>query len=161
MAGSLATYLNDHLAGAMFATELLEHMREAHADGPLGRVASKLLDEIRDDRTVLQEIRDQAGGDPTALKEASAWLAEKAARLKLRLRGAVELGEFEAMEALCLGILGKYKLWTALAQIVPAVPQLARFDFGQLADRALAQHDELEAYRLQAAKTALAPAAER
>ena len=34
---NLATYLNDHLAGAVAALELLEHLEKAHAGAPVAR----------------------------------------------------------------------------------------------------------------------------
>ena len=43
MSDPLATYLHDHLAGAVHAIDLLESMRKQHMDEPLGRFAARLL----------------------------------------------------------------------------------------------------------------------
>ena len=155
MSERLATYLNDHLAGARFAIELLERLRDTHADEPLGRFAGELLINVDEDRAVLQEIADQVGGGGNSLKEAIAWLAEKASRLKLRLGADAELGVFEALEALSLGVLGKLALWRALAVIAATDGHLRGVDLDQLAARAEAQHAQVEAYRLEAARIAL------
>ena len=53
MADRLATYLNDHLAGARFAIDVLERMREVCPDTALRNLAGGLLVEIESDRAVL------------------------------------------------------------------------------------------------------------
>jgi hypothetical protein len=151
----IATYLNDHLAGARFAIELLERLRDAHADEPLGRFAGELLVNIDEDRALLQEIADQVGGEGNTFKEATAWLAEKASRLKLRLGADAELGVFEALEALSLGVLGKLALWNALKTLRDTRNSFERIDFDSLASRAIVQHAQLESLRLQLAPSAL------
>jgi hypothetical protein len=155
MSTRLATYLNDHLAGAQFAIRLLEHLRESNAGEPIGNFAAKLLVDIEDDRTVLQGIAQRFGGQPNPLKEAAAWLAEKASRLKLRLGSDAEIGRFEALEALSLGVLGKLALWRALEAVANTNTQLRGIDFDRLSARAESQHSEIEAYRLTAAQNAL------
>jgi hypothetical protein len=155
MADSLAIYLNDHLAGAKFAIESLERLRDAHRDKHLGRVVAKILNEVQQDLAVLQDLCDKAGGNEGLLKEAGAWLAERTARLKLRLSNDVDLGEFELLEVLSLGVLGKLKLWTALGAIAPNDARLGGVDFWTLIERAQTQHDELESLRIAAAKEAL------
>jgi hypothetical protein len=152
MDGPLATYLNDHLAGAQFAIAMLQRMRDAHPDESLHQFASKLLAEIESDRAILQKLADEVGGNTNALKEATAWLTEKASRLKLRLGDGDELAEFEALETLALGILGKLKLWQSLATVVDRHPPLQRLKLGELADRAQSQHAQVESRRLAAAR---------
>jgi len=156
MSAALSTYLHDHLAGAKFASELLERLREAHAHDALGATATKLIKEVGADRDVLVQLCKAVGGGPNAIQEAGAWLAERASRLKLRLSENVELGEFESLEMLALGILGKRKLWTALSEVAASHPELNGIDFAQLMARADSQHDEAERWRLLAAKKALA-----
>ncbi len=50
MSDSLATYLQDHLAGAAYAIDVVEFMRDKHKDQELGQFASTLLVEIAADR---------------------------------------------------------------------------------------------------------------
>jgi len=50
MTDALTTYLQDHLAGAMRAIELLKAIRNHHGGEPLGQFASELLSEIEADR---------------------------------------------------------------------------------------------------------------
>jgi hypothetical protein len=156
MTKHLATYLNDHLAGAAFAIELLERLRDTHPEEPLGRFAAEILGEIEEDRAVLQETARRCGSLGSAVKEVTSWLAEKASRLKLRFSGEIELGTFEALEALSLGVLGKRALWRALSVAAPSGDLLRHIDLERLIGRAESQYERLEAFRLEAAKAALA-----
>jgi hypothetical protein len=114
-------------------------------------VVEDLLADIESDRKTLQAILDRIGSGVPLLKEASAWVGEKASELKLR-QGP--LGTFEALEVLALGILGKLALWQTLAHIAKADPRLDGLDFEQLSSRAKEQHTRAEALRLQAATVA-------
>jgi hypothetical protein len=155
MSDQLATYLHDHLAGARFAIELLERMRDSHSDRELRDFAAKMVAEIEEDRAILQGIADNVGDGTSAIKEATAWIAEKASRLKIRLGDGDDLATFEALEALSLGILGKLKLWQALSTISQHETRLQGIDLAQLAMRAQTQHDQIETHRRTAASRAL------
>jgi hypothetical protein len=155
MSDPLATYLHDHLSGAVVAINLLEALRDEHAGEPLGQFAEGLLAEVEADRAVLQGLAERVGAGFSALKEASAWLGEKVSRLKLGGRTAGELGTFEALETLALGILGKLALWRALAVVAATDARLRGIDFDGLAARAQAQHARVEERRIEAAPTAL------
>ena len=65
-----------------------------------------------------------------------------------------ELGTFEALETLALGILGKLALWRALAVVAATDARLRGIDFDSLAARAQAQHARVEERRIEAALTA-------
>jgi hypothetical protein len=151
----LSTYLNDHRAGARFAIELLERMRDSNSDQPVGRLAAELLPQIEEDYEVLEGIAEQLPGDVGTLKEVAGWLAEKASRVKLHLGDNASIGEFESLEMLSLGVLGKLKLWQVLPLIAPDVPCLNGIDFNRLQARAQTQHDQVEAQRLEVARAAL------
>jgi hypothetical protein len=157
MTDPLSIYLSDHLAGAKFAIELLERMRDNHENASINELAEKLLKEVIADCAVLQELLKDIGGGGDLLKKAGAWLAERTAQLKLRIGNDAELGDFEALEVLALGILGKLKLWTALSVLASSEPRLRRLDLQQLIERAQLQHDEVERYRLAAVTKALIP----
>jgi hypothetical protein len=155
MSERLATYLNDHLAGARFAVELLEQMRDAHRSEPLGPFAQEMLDEIGKDRAVLQDLAERVGGGDNTLREATAWLAQKTSRLKLGLGDGNELGTFESLETLALGVLGKRALWQALALIADTNPSVRGPDYDHLIARAEAQYEQVEARRMEIAQKAL------
>lgn len=153
MSASLRTYLQDHLAGARFAIDLLNGLCEQTSDQPVAQFASLLLHEIEADCLTLQEAADRIGGEPSRLKELAAWTAQKASRVKLNLDEPI--GVFEAIEMLTLGVQGKLALWNALRIIQNGDGRLASLDIDELAARAIAQFTMLEELRLQRAPAAL------
>ncbi len=116
MNDSLAIYLHDHWAGSNSAIEHLTMLRADH-EGEASRVAASVLPEIEKDRKTFQSIIERVGRASFDLKEAAAWVAEKASRLNLRsgdplwpwnLRGnrnasAGDPGETLAVESLAGG----------------------------------------------------------
>jgi hypothetical protein len=157
MSDALGTYLDDHLAGAAGAIAILVHLRDEHGGTPVERLAIELLAEIEADRTVLQHLAARMGDSGSPLKDAAAWVGEKVSRLKLGRSMADELGLFEALEALALGILGKLALWKALSAVAPFDPRVHGLDYAHLMERAQQQHARVEAYRLEEARRALVP----
>lgn len=154
----IATYLNDHLAGATGAVELLEHLEKEHADTEVGRLASGLLADIEADRQTLKSLMEGLQVSESRTRKAAGWLGEKAAELKLRLDdpkgGSLRL--FESLEALSLGIEGKKSLWRALAAAAEEAPHLRAADYEDLIRRAEEQRGRVETARLEAARRTLA-----
>jgi hypothetical protein len=150
---ALPTYLQDHLAGALHAIELLKAMREHFSAGPLGQFAERMLAEVEADREVLVKLTERAGGIVGGMKEWGAWLAEKVSRLKLKHGSADGLGTFEALEFLAIGIHGKRALWRALAVVASSDSRLQGVDFAALIARAENQHQRVEEQRLACALT--------
>jgi hypothetical protein len=158
MAGEhIATYLNDHLAGAVSALELLEHLETAHAGTEVGRLAAELRADVEADRQILASLMERLDVDRSRTRKAAAWLGEKVAELKLRLDdpagGSLRL--FESLEALSLGIEGKRSLWRALAAAAEEAPDLRVADYEGLIRRAEEQRSRVETARLEAARRAL------
>ena len=156
----LATYLNDHLAGAVAAIEILEHLERAHAGTELERTLRELRADVEADRRELDALMERLDVKASAPRRAAAWLTERVARLKLRLDdpagGALRL--LESLEAVAVGIHGKLALWRALAAAAANAPRLRGVDYERLAQRAENQRGRVEALRLEAAKDALGPA---
>jgi hypothetical protein len=134
---------------------LLARLRNEQIDQPLGKFAAELLPEIEKDYLALSKIAARYEDDSNTLKETTAWLAEKASRLKLSFTANAPLGTFESLETLALGVLGKQKLWQALLIIQDGEPPLAETDFDRLITRAQIQHDRIEAIRRQTADVVL------
>jgi hypothetical protein len=151
MSDSLGIYLQDHLAGAAYAIDLVEFMRDEHQGDELGQFAATLLVDIKTDRDTLQRLADRAGAGSSTFKELTAWFSEKVSRLKLSHDVGDALGTFEALEFLALGIQGKLALWRALGAVAMADDRLNGMDFGRLAARAEKQHAKVENRRLQVA----------
>jgi len=149
---SLQIYLHDHLAGAALAIDMLKALRDGHNDG-LGEFAAGLLGDIETD---LQELRKLAARIETrsaGFKEWMARLMERLSRLKFRRGKTDDLGTFETLEALALGILGKAALWTALSSVDDS--RLMGLDYPVLIRRARQQHERAEQMRLKLAQAAL------
>lgn len=150
----LATYLNDHLAGATSALELLTHLTHAYAGQEIAWFAEALHEQVTEDRHTLEQLAAGLGIAPSPLRAAVAWAGEKMARLKLRLddpslRG---LHLIESLDALSIGIEGKRLLWAALLAASETSPALRGPDYATLMKRADAQRADVEQRRLAAAR---------
>lgn len=149
----LSVYLHDHLAGSKFAIELLEKLSTSYPDHEAGVVAGAVLKQVQQDQITLQQIIDRVGRSHLDLKDASAWIAEKVSRAKLKHDDPEGLGAFEAFEALGLGILGKMALWHALSVVAQTDTRMTGFDYELLSSRAKEQFASIEAFRLGMAAT--------
>jgi hypothetical protein len=153
---ALATYLNDHLAGAVIALELLDQLQSERAETPDAPILTTLRGEIEADRDTLVQLMDRLQIEVSKPRQATAWLTEKLGELKLRIddphQGA--LRRLEALETISLGIEGKRALAHTLAAAAGVAPELDGFDAASMARRAEEQRDVVEPLRLQAAREA-------
>jgi hypothetical protein len=152
----LATYLNDHRAGATGAMQLLERAIEQNRGTEFEPFLDHLLQEIQHDVQVLEGLMDKLGIEVDRFKRVVAWVGEKAARAKLSL----PIGGYSAssrllqLEALTTGVTGKLSLWQVLHE-VSGDPALTGFDAERYIARAQEQLAGLEENRRRAAKLAL------
>jgi hypothetical protein len=151
-------YLNDHLAGAMLGSNLAEQIRSHNRGTPLGELMGSLAPQIEQDRQTLIGLMQRIDTSKNPVKQAGAWITEKASRVKFwgLTSGEPELGTFMAVETLALGVWGKLSLWRALAQVAEQHPAIASVDLDDLIARAQNQYDLLERERLAAGRRALA-----
>ncbi len=150
---NLATYLNDHLAGAQGAIELLEFLEESHQGTDVGGFVTILKSEIDTDRQELKALVVRLNIKESATKKVSAWFIEKLGELKLLVDSKDDdLMLFESLEALSLGIEGKRLLWLALATTEHEVKALQGPDYLRLIERAEDQRRRVEEERLKAAR---------
>ena len=154
---SLATYLNDHLAGSVVALELLDHLQIDRAGTAQASILADVHADIVADRQELEAFMAQRGIAVSAPRKATGWLVEKLSEIKLHLDDAGDgaLQRLEALETISLGIAGKQALWQALAAAAEDAPELGGLDYVRLARRAKTQREVVESLRLQAAKEAL------
>jgi hypothetical protein len=153
-------YLNDHLAGAMLGSDLAEQIQSRNQATPLGEVMRVLAPQIEEDRQTLIGLMARMGTSRNPVKQAAAWMTEKASRVKFwgLSSGEPELGTFMAVESLALGVQGKLSLWRALARVSDQHPAIASVNLDELIDRAQTQYDLLESERLVAGRRALSHA---
>jgi len=149
-------YLNDHLAGATLGRDLARLIEARSPSTPLAGLMHTLAPQIEEDRMTLLELMARMQTSRSLLKQASGWIAEKAARVKFRrlASGEHEIGTLMAVESLTLGVWGKLGLWKALSQQSERYPVLQEFELGQLAERAESQYELLEQERLAASRRA-------
>jgi hypothetical protein len=147
----LATYLNDHLAGATAGVELARRARGQNEGTSLGRFLDGLAREIEEDRQTLEAVMARLEVGKDRIKVTVGWLGEKVGRLKPnnRLFGYSPLSRLIELEGLALGVEGKRGLWEVLGRLDD--PRLEEFDFHALLERARAQRDALQDRRLSAA----------
>ena len=150
----LSSYLNDHLAGSVGALELLDRLIDIYKGKPLERFFADLRNEIDADQETLKKLIANLGSKESSVRKAGAWVIEKFSRGKIQLDENEEekMGLFLALEALALGIHGKRSLWRALAVASEVVPRLRNQDYVELENRAVEQHNRVEAKRLEVAR---------
>lgn len=153
---NLPSYLNDHLAGAAAALELVDHLIKTHQGKPLESFFKELRKDIEEDRKALRQVLRTFEAKESLVRKAGAWMAEKLGRTKIEFAGEKigEIGLMQALEALVLGITGKQLLWRALAASTEASSRLQKIDLGRLEERAIEQCERVEAKRLDAAREA-------
>ena len=158
MDGGLAVYLNDHLAGSAAGLRLAKRCLERERETELGRQLDELVDEIEEDRDVLERVMTRVGATPNPLKQAAANGAALLTLLRNRLpvlgAGTGEVSRLEEIELLSLGIEGKRLLWRALGVLAKTDGRLKEFEFVTLESKARAQRDRLESVRLELASDA-------
>ena len=117
----LGLYLSDHLTGATAGVSRIQRMAEAFADTPVSADLARVSAEITREREVLLGLIHDLGVRQRPHRQAAAWLAERAGRLKLngrivRRSPMTMVLEAELMRAAVLGKLGG---WQTLAELAP------------------------------------------
>jgi hypothetical protein len=150
----LAIYLNDHLAGANIALEIIDHLAAETHD--LASSLAALRTQIEEDRAQLKTLMTSLNIQESRVRKAGTWIAEQVAEAKLTVDDdqTGPLRRLERLEALSIGIEGKIALWWAL-DAVPAKSMFGQINLEQLRQRAETQRSLVEAWRLQAARDAL------
>lgn len=157
-AGSLlGVYLNDHLMGATLGTELARRMARSHRGREENGRMNRLAAEIAQDRKALMDIMAALGVTVRAYKVGTAWIGEKAGRLKFngRLLARSPLSDLEELEILRLGVEGKAAGWRTLRARADTDARLDAGRLDELISRASRQVEELEELRVRAASRVL------
>ena len=151
---NLTTYLKDHHAGSVAALELVDHLIETFEGKSLEQFFENLRKEIDADQRSLQELIKKVDAKESSVRKAGAWMAEKFARMKVRVSDSEkdQMGLLHALEGLLLGITGKGALWSALEVASENVASLRGLDYARLQQRAREQCDLVDAKRLESAR---------
>jgi hypothetical protein len=81
----LTNYMKDHFAGSVAAVELLNHLISSHRGKTHEQFFIQLRKDVREDQEVLQGLLHDLGAGGGALRNTTAFLSEKFARIKLLL----------------------------------------------------------------------------
>jgi hypothetical protein len=152
----LATYLNDHLAGAEGGRRLAARLARTMPEPELAGIDA----EIDRDYVTLQRLMDDLGVTRSRLKQVTGVAAEAASRIKLRLgsAGTHDVGQLLGLEAMAVGVAGKLRLWRSLELLAPSDGRLDGQELRTLAARAETQLDTIEQVRLRVARRCLSAA---
>jgi hypothetical protein len=155
----LSTYLNDHLAGAVMALEVIDQLATEAPD--LKSILLETKSDIEADREQLIALMKKLDIAESRVRKAGAWFAEQIAEAKFEMddHAGGLLGRLERLEALALGIEGKRGLWRALEAASATEATLGGLDYPQLIQRAKDQRERMESLRIQTARAALTLAA--
>lgn len=140
----LGLYLSDHLTGSTAGLSRIQRMAEAYADTPVSADIARVSAEIERERDLLRGLIGDLGTRQRPHRQAVAWLAEHAGRLKLngriiRRSPMTMVLETELMRAAILGKLGG---WQTLEELAPDLG-LDRATFQKLGDDARSQIEAL------------------
>lgn len=157
MSADLQRYLNDHLAGSASAMITIRHLVETLDESEARDFFIKLEDKVEQDRALLEKLLTSAGMEVTTLIQVAGEVTGRVGFFKLLWEGFQlgNLGLFEGLELLCLGIQGKRLLWVALQEIAPWFPEWSDVDFAELELEAIRQRDGVEYWRVEAARDTL------
>ena len=142
MSAPLATYLNDHLAGARVGIDLAEKAADRNRGERLGVFLAELRKAIDEDRVSLEGIIDRLGIEKGGVKATAGRAVEKVSRLRLheKVTGDPDLSRVLELETLIMGVTGKLRLWHSLQESMATDARLAGVDLDALVQRA---HDQL------------------
>jgi hypothetical protein len=133
----LTNYMQDHFAGSVDAVELLNHLISSHRGKTHEQFFIRLRDEVAEDQEVLRGLLHDLDAEGGALRNTTAFLSEKFARIKLLLENpGGQLARLEKLEAPALGIEGKRTLWRTLLAVAEQKQALRKVDFTRLDQRA-------------------------
>lgn len=163
MDDDITRYINDHLAGSSGALLLIQKLADSH-DAPEARAFFiQLKDKVEADRALLEELLARIGQNPSSLLKAAGRVAARVGSIKLKWEQMEpgKLGLFETLEILALGVQGKRLLWVALREIAGWFHEWKGIDFVKCELQAIQQRDDIEFWRLQAAREILADSERR
>jgi len=156
----LATYLQDHRAGAAAGLALAQRSARSNEGTALGDVLTEIAREIDEDRQALDDIMGRLDVSESQLKSLGARAGELVGRVKTNgvLTGYSPSSRVVELEGLLAGVSGKRRLWASLSATASTRPELDEAELRALFARATSQIERLEAEHDRAAASAFARA---
>lgn len=152
----LNIYLNDHLALMVGEIELVARCRSSNKGTPLGDFLERLAAELRDQRSIVEDVLHRIGGTKSVLKQGVAWFAEKLGRFKLNdsLLTYSDLSRVIELETLSAAAQERLALWDTLDAVVGGDERLTGITFSFFRDQSQKHLEELHTRRRYAASQA-------
>lgn len=153
----LSTLLNDHLALATAAAELVKRMAASNQDSELGALLRVSADQTAAEREALLHAMDVLGVRRDRVKESAAWAGEKLGRLKPngRIVGYSPVSRVVELEALTLLSHAMAGLWAGLDRALGDDERLVALGLAGLAETARRRAEALDPQRVDAIVAAL------
>lgn len=153
MKDELETYLNNHLAGAGVGLLLVTRLAESAMDDAEELFFSDLEERISADQKQLTSVIELAGLSAGGLRNLVGRAIGKIQvwKTEIKSQDLGNLGRFEMIEMLAVGIEGKSLLWQTLLEISPAYPEWSEIDFAELVEGARTQLAGMELYHAREA----------
>jgi len=149
----LGIYCNDHLAAAVGGIELVSRMLGRHRGTPHEKQLEGLLDELREEQTVLRSSMAALELPVRQYKLVASWVGEKLARLKLNghLLSRSPLSDLIEFEFIATAVLAKRCGFETLRVIAAADQRLDAERIDAMIAQADKQHDWLAPARREVA----------
>jgi hypothetical protein len=156
VARKLAIYLNDHLVIAAAGADLWKRMHGSNEGSELGAFLERIGPELEADRDGIERAMELLDVRRDPFKRGVGWGAEKLGRLKLngQLTGYSPLSRVVELEGMNAIVNGNLAAWQSL-QATAAEP-LSELDLPARIKRCESQRADLERFRVEAAREALA-----
>ena len=155
----LRIYMEDQLALGVLWREVARRSARENRGTEVGEALERVARAIAEDVATFEALMDRLGFARNTAKTLAATAAERVGRFKPngQLRGYSPLSRFEELDFLTMGIAGKRQLWGTLRDLAALGERFRDVDFDGLIRRAELQQAELEPFRQQAGREALAP----
>ena len=149
----LGIYCNDHLAAAVGGIELVSRMLSRHRGTPHEQQLEGLLDELREERSVLRSSMEALELPVRPYKLVASWVGEKLARLKLNghVLTRSPLSDLIEFEFIATAVLAKRCGFETLRVVAAADERLDAALLDRLIAQADKQHDWLADVRREVA----------
>jgi hypothetical protein len=149
----LGVYCNDHLAAATGGIELVSRMLGRHRGGKYEARLEQLLDELREERTVLQRSMAALDIPVRQYKQIASWLGEKISRAKLNghLLSRSPLSDLVEFEFIATAVLAKRAGFETMREVAVVEPRLDEAVLERMIAQADKQHDWLADVRREVA----------
>lgn len=150
---NLESYLNHHLAGAEGGYRIAARLAETATDPAEKIFFHGLRDTIAEERGSLEEMITDAEFEVKTLQKVTGAAASRISLWGMAMEGSDngDLGRFEMVELLAIGIHGKHLLWKIMRNLSLTSPFWNEHDFEKLTENAAAQEASIEIYRTQEA----------